>query len=191
MLASNQHIGETVSFKFVEKIEGAALQEIKEAWLEQANDDALGASVFRYEQDLAYFERVVSGAASQGTCYVSGVKDEASGAYRALITVSHNKPKSDSPYLKVLDLTLEPTLAAEDAQKSKITVGWVLATAMVGCLDLAGRNMPSREVKFFLNRTADKDLLLATSSALAGLREFSDVLDVDGHGSWVVWRLKD
>lgn len=175
-----------MKFSFIESVTPDLLEGIRASWMSQTENDELGASVFRYEQDLAYFGRVLDGTANAGPCILSGVRDDATQECRALITVSHNKPKSASSYLKALDLTLEPALAASDASESAALLGWVIATAMVGCLGLASTGMPAKEVKFFLNRPAERDILLAATTAVLSDPNFAAHWAVSGHKSWIV-----
>lgn len=150
-------------------------------WMEYAEANADKVSALTYEGFLHSCQAHRSSQEGDGKNALYGVFEQGNDAAAALVNVTHARPKSNSPWLKVLAIYVEPHLDVANAEPNIEKLAWIAATAVTGAIGLTYDEMPADEVKIWANVPMTKEFLGAVSTALFGTK-----FGVSSHGNWLV-----
>lgn len=175
-------------FNFVSRVDRELFDRTKVAWLAQLEENPENTSTTYYGAGLDYCQRTVNNEVETGDspgCLCAVVEDGRESAV-ALLVISHARARSESAYLKMLDIYVQPTLNLADTEPNYSELAWVAATAIVGCLELTYEDFPSQQLKVYTTLPLDKEFMSAIATAVFGQGEMADHYDLKSHGNWLV-----
>ena len=171
-----------MNFEFIKAVDAEFFQRTKAAWLEQilANQDSANAT--HYDARLAHLEKTVTGdmLTSDGGGCVCAVVENGNDYASALVVISHAKDH----FLKMMDITVQPTLDLAETEPNIHELAWIAATAITGSLTLTYTEYPSRELRIYTTFPLDSDFLASVATAL--FRNEIPHFGVTKRGNWLV-----
>jgi len=177
-----------MKFGFVSPVDKALFDRTHGAWSQQLAENPANTSSTYYGAGLDYCRRVVSGEkvfADGGGC-LCAVVEEGRDTATALLIVSHAKAQSDEPFLKMLDVYVQPNLNLANAEPNYPELAWIAATAIVGCLGLTYKDFPSRQLKVHTAFPLDRDFMVSLMAVFFTQKDWAENYEVNMHGSWLV-----
>jgi len=177
-----------VKFDFVSRVDRDLFDRTRADWEAQIAANPASTSRTTYTAWLDFFDRELNGQANlgDGDGCLCAVVERQSGKAVALLSVVHARAKSDSPYLKMLDLHVQPELNLSDAEPNYDELAWVAAHAIVGCLDLTYAEFPSQQLKLLTAVPLDKEFMGKIATAIFGQGEIAQHYELGRHGNWIV-----
>lgn len=157
------------------------------AWRNEIALNPANLSSSYYEGRLKQCEQAVNGQgfADGGGALCAVVKDGSDHA-DAFIVVTY----ANGQHLKMLDVTVRPSLDAADREPNVGDLAWIAATAIIGCLGMTYHQYPCPELKVRASWPLDKEFLTAITTALLADEQFAAIYDVNTHGNWIVVKKK-
>ena len=162
-------------------VDDECFEHTRAAWMEYAEANPEKVSTLTYEGFLHSCHAHRASPSGDGKNALYGVFEQGNDAACALVNVTHARPKSTSPWLKVLAIYVEPHLDVSTSEPNIEKLAWIAATAITGTIGLSYDEMPADEVKIWANVPMTKEFLTAVSTAL-----FEGRLEVSSHGNWLV-----
>lgn len=173
------------------RFEGTAKKDLfdatAQAWRGEIALNATNLSSSYYEGRLKQCEQALNGEgfADGGGKLCAVIKDGSDHA-DAFIVVTY----ANGQHLKMLDVTVRPSLDAADQEPNVFELAWIAATAIIGCLGMTYREFPCPELKVRASWPLDKEFLTAVTAALVADEQFAAIYDVNTHGNWIVVKKK-
>lgn len=151
-------------------------------WHQEINANSTNTSHSYYDSRLTQCRSALRGEgfADGGGTLCAVVVDGATVA-DAFIVVAYVR----NVHLRMLDVTVRPTLDAADKAPDIYALAWIAATAIVGCLDMITNEFPCTELKIHAGLPLDKQLLTAIGTALVGEPTFAGYT-ISSQGNWLV-----
>jgi len=165
------------------EVDNACLDLTHEAWMSFIQSNEENVSSRTYEAFLASSRKSIPGNAPQGDSPTAlyGVFSDGAAVASALVTLVHARPKSQNPWLKLMDVYVEPSLDVAQAEPNVGQLAWIAATAVTGALALTYDVMGAKELKIWANVPMTKEFVTAVSTAL-----FDGAFVVGSHGNWLI-----
>lgn len=170
-------------------VDSDLLDRTEAGWLEQIEAHPGELPYARFLQFIDWSRGQIGGAPTAGRgrsyCYAL-VKDDQPTAAVALVSVSYARPETRSPWLKVLEMRLEPRLDVladdEDVDEDNlIELSIVLGEILLGSFKLAHDEFPSKELKVYGEQPATKQFMEGIATNLR-----KDGLKAKAHGNWLI-----
>lgn len=177
-----------MDFNFESEVDQELFDKTKSAWNQQVEADPENISSTYYEAGLDYLQKILSqdGGTAELPNRICAVIEDGEETASALIVVTHAGNHTDRPYLKMLNVYVQPKLNVADKTPNIPELAWIAATAIIGCLGLTYSDYPSQELKIHTGVPLDKEFLSAVTTAMLGNRMFDANYSVNGHGPWIV-----
>lgn len=163
------------------KIDEKILADTITEWRKQIADSSGDLLATRYERILDWAQKHVDGNRDENTYVYALVHNNSPNVACALLDLSHAQPRSNAPWLKVLDITVEPRLDVNDTPDIA-TLSAIAAAAIVETLELTFKEHPSTQLKVYGDSPLTKDFLEGIAGAMAPKLNIS----VSGHRKWLV-----
>nr|VFK57652.1 MAG: hypothetical protein BECKTUN1418F_GA0071002_112312 [Candidatus Kentron sp. TUN]VFK64951.1 MAG: hypothetical protein BECKTUN1418D_GA0071000_13021 [Candidatus Kentron sp. TUN]VFK65996.1 MAG: hypothetical protein BECKTUN1418E_GA0071001_111812 [Candidatus Kentron sp. TUN] len=163
------------------KINPELLKGTRSEWLDQIDHDPAEFLPGRYISTLDWTKKCVHDE-GDGNIYAYAVVDnDRPDSARAILQLSHARPNSDSPWLKVLSIHLEPNLDISRNDEDISLIAEISIVALKGCLDLTFQEYPSNTLKLYAGTPLSLEFLRGLSQPL---KEFG--IGISTHGNWLV-----
>jgi len=166
------------SFKEVnEKI----YNDTKDEWESQISSFAGDILVTHYHRYLKWAKSYIDGDREANT-YLYALTHKNKESAVAFVELSHARPNSNAPWLKVLDIHVEPRLDTSENIDLHL-LAKVASQAITETLGLTFKEYPSSQLKVYGTTPLNLDFLegVASSCSLEDYR-----LDIKSQGNWLV-----
>lgn len=165
-------------------------QETRAAWAKQIEARAEDVLASHYERILDWADKYANGTGDK-YCYVYGlVRNDGSKHACAVLEISHARPRSKEPYLKVLSVYLEPNLDLGDEDKIGAVmlgeIGAILAYSLTESLRLTVKEHPSTVLKVYARSDYAKGFFEALTAQLMQKGSIPG-LNLVVQGRWLVF----
>lgn len=150
-------------------------------WRKQIADSSGELLANRFERILDWAKKHVDGNGDNNTYVYALVRTATPDSACALLDLSHAQPHSEAPWLKVLDITVEPRLDVNESPDIA-ELSSIAAAAIVETLGLTFEKHPSTQLKVYGDSPLTKDFLEGIAGAMAPTLNIS----VSGHNKWLV-----
>lgn len=167
-----------MSFDF-RKIDNKILTATAQIWEQQIDASDSDILPIHYFKTLEWARRHANGEVDPD-CYVYALTDKGKDNARAILDISHARPKSNEPWLKVLSITVEPRLDAANNPPSS-ELGDIASHSLVESLGLTFQ-YPSKQLKVYGNSPLTRDFLEGIAVSMKQIPG----LTVTVHGPWLV-----
>lgn len=181
-------------FKFIQ-IGPEVLVTLNATWRLQLEDASLEVNREHYEGQLSRVrEWVFRGRSDDERDYWYAVAGESSGEVKAVASLGHARGAiahaADQASLRVLGITVEPSLDAANRDPDFTTLAHVAACVVVGAIRLTRSELPSRELKIWCSFPLDKEFMGVICETL---KEFSElgIKGASSHRNWLVVELSE
>nr|VFJ42317.1 MAG: hypothetical protein BECKFW1821A_GA0114235_100177 [Candidatus Kentron sp. FW] len=166
--------------KFLE-MDKSLLTSTRRDWEEQLNRDPGEFLPGRYLSILDWTTKCVDGVGDHNTYAYAIVDDSKPDSARAILELSHARPNSDSPWLKVLSIHLEPNLDVSENDVDISIMAEISILALRECLGLAFSTHPSDTLKVYAGTPLSLKFLRGLSEPLKDVG-----INVSTHRNWLV-----
>ncbi len=164
----------------LEKIDASKLEVIEKQWLDQL-DELPMVNPARCLGALSRAYTISANDASDQYVYVSR-----SGTYDGIVLLSHACPKSDRPWLKMLELTLAPSFADINNPPLLKDLFEIGGTVLTEVFSLSSDILKSESVKIYGDSIMEARIWRQIADP-ANLPDDVDLpFDVSAHGAWLV-----
>lgn len=165
-----------------EELDDVRLAEAREEWLSQADAHSMEVSQFDY---VAILNQLRDHHSETAHASVWAVIDDEKASTVALTVLQHAQPGSDSPWLKMLYIYLQPDLdvAAGNDEADLKQLARIASVAVVGAYDATFKAYPSNTLKVMGRNPLDARFLggvLGENQALANAG-----IEVKERGAWI------
>lgn len=156
-------------------------------WCAQAKLHPGEVMVSSYERLLDWVDDItIAGDNGNGDTYAYGlVNDKKTNSACAILELSHARPNSDAPWLKVLSIHIEPRLEV-NANEGGVNkdLALVVSHAISESLDLTFNHYPSTQLKIY----ARTPLTIEFLGSVAYFIELNSGMNIEvtAHGNWLV-----
>lgn len=135
----------------------------------------------RYLMILDWFDRIVEKNSGNTMAYALE-RDSSPGYACAMLELSHARPESDQPWLKVLSIHVEPCLdvAGDDAPITELAK--IAAHAIVESLGLTFEQYPAKKLKVYAEAPLNRTFL----EGIVGNITITEPFTITTHGNWLV-----
>ena len=152
-------------------------------WMQQIEESDLEVPKSRFLQVLNFAKQIAKKEVGNDDAFSYAVVDESNPRVaKALLDITHARKKSHSPWLKVVQIRLEPSLDAAGTTFDPRAASKIVGVALVEAFGLTLANHPSKELKVYAEHPIDRGFLEALAANMAPL----DGIEVSAHGNWLV-----
>lgn len=160
------------------------IQQTRDYWCQQAKEHPAEVMVSVYERLFDWVAKLISNDDSNTHAYVLA-REASPNEPCAIVELSHARPDSTAPWLKVLSIHIEPRLEVAASKGENLQeLAHVVAYAVVESLGLTFQEYPSTQLKVY----ASTPLTISFLEGVAGFIDLDDVdsLRVSAQGNWLV-----
>lgn len=158
------------------------LDSTKQAWEEQIKSSIGDIYQQHYERILDWALRLIEGDTNSDTHMYALFPEAEENVACALLELSHARPSSDSPWLKVLNITVAPKYDVQNDHHIISDLASIAARAVTESLGLTFEQYPSRQLKVYASTPLTLAFLEGVSATMAG----NIGINVTTHGNWLV-----
>ncbi len=162
-------------------IDKGLIAEIEKNWEEQLAEYDVNPA--RCRGAIARAKEILSGGDSQQYVYAY-VYIGTTGSFDGLALLSHALPKSTSPWLKVLELTLAPGFINVDNPAPLDELIKIAASVVTEVFELTSDRHKSSSVKIYGDSVMDVRIWKSVAQKLQG--NVNMPFDTSSHGRWLV-----
>lgn len=166
------------------------LDKTEAEWTEQLEAHPGDLPPARFMQFIEWSRDHVDGQSTAGRgrayCYAL-VREDSPTIAVALLSISYARPETNSPWLKVLEMRLEPQLDAmadnDDEEETLVKLSEILGAILLETFRLAHADFPSKELKVYGELPATRQFMegIAVSLRDKGIK-------AKAHGNWLILR---
>lgn len=85
----------------------------------------------------------------------------------------------------MLEIYVQPDLNLADQEPKYAELGWIAATAIIGCLGLTYDKYPADQLKLHTQVPLDNEFMASITTVLFGVDGLLDMFTVSHQGSWI------
>lgn len=168
----------------IQKFTQELLDATRDEWCKQAKQVEGDVLLTHYVRMMDWVQKVLDGECDNYIYAYALVRESSPDIACAILDISHALPNSDKPWLKVLNICIEPELdAAVSLGENMIVMGGIVAASIVESLGLTFEDHPSTQLKVHAVNPLTVEFLEGVTSV-----NIDDKmgLKVTTHGGWLV-----
>ncbi|WP_145930822.1 hypothetical protein [Acidihalobacter prosperus] len=173
----------------IKTIDQAIYDATHSVWTTQLQENEAEVPSSAYRRILEWAKRHVNGQQDKNTyCYVLSQEDKPYVAC-ALLEISHARPQSDGPWLKVLQIHVQPKWEVSTLDEETMPLeelARLAASALVEAFGLTFEELPSCQLKVWCSTPLTKEFMQGIVLSLPATMG----IKVATHGNWLVLEKK-
>lgn len=166
-----------------QKIDQTVLDATREEWTRQIESNEGDLVPGHYYRILDWSESHLEGRGAQNTYIYCLTRAKAPLVACAILEISHARPKSNDPWLKVLSIHVEPDLDTGDGEINLGELAKITSRSIIESLGLTFAQHPSSQLKVYASGSLTVKFIEGVSSVTL---DSQDKLKISTHGNWLV-----
>nr|VFK13122.1 MAG: hypothetical protein BECKLFY1418C_GA0070996_100269 [Candidatus Kentron sp. LFY] len=163
------------------EMNNSLLTSTRRDWMAQIERNPAEFLVGRYLSILDWTSKCIQSNGDENTYAYAIIDSDRPNSARALLELSHARPNSDSPWLKVLSIHLEPNLDVSENDVDISIMAEISVLALKECLKLAFSTHPSDTLKVYAGTPLSLKFLRGLCEPLKDLG-----VNISTHRNWLV-----